>query len=157
MEIQALGQQPHPCPVDDLAQERADDGLRCRVEIVIRDPVEHFPAPNPAHERRRQVNRTPCKQRVLCDGVVVVVVVVVDVFTLKNHPGFVSIQYLPLSQHQSLHSSCLTQHGQFPWSQANLPKKGILRNKKDPEGQQSDFRIQAEKKIGNVVVRWFRY
>ena len=38
--------------------------------------------------------------------VVVVVVVVVVVFTLKSHPGFVSIQYLLLSLHQSLYSSC---------------------------------------------------
>ena len=33
-------------------------------------------------------------------------VVVVVVFTLKNHPGLVSIQCLLLSQHQSLYSSC---------------------------------------------------
>ena len=38
--------------------------------------------------------------------VVIVVVVVVVVFTLKNLPGLVSIQYLLLSQHQSLYSSC---------------------------------------------------
>ena len=40
------------------------------------------------------------------DPLVVVVVVAVVVFTLKNHPGLVSIQYFLLSQHQSLYSSC---------------------------------------------------
>ena len=41
---------------------------------------------------------------------------------IKNHPGLVSIQYLLLSQHLCTHP--VTYPGQFPWSQANLPKKG---------------------------------
>ena len=50
---------------------------------------------------------------------------------IKNHPGLVSIHYPLLSQHQ-LCTHAVTQHGRFPWSQANKPKKGILSNKKDP-------------------------
>lgn len=51
---------PHPRAINDLAQKRHKRCLRCRIQVVIRDPVEHLGAPEPPHERRHQVHRVIC-------------------------------------------------------------------------------------------------